>query len=273
MTMSNPGYIHGYSDAEAERLLHQAEFLAPFVLDALPLDGVPTVLEVGVGVGAETRLIRQRFPSLQVTGVDISQASLERARRNLADEPAGAVQLVRASGTKLPFADGTFDAAVFIWVLEHVPDPQAVLNEVVRCLRPGGRVVAIEVYNQTLLVEPRHRLIDDYFAALCEVQRSGGGHPDIAPRLPELAARAGLSQIEFKLRPALGDGRDPAQRTALLRYFRDLCRSAEPQLREANAFPVDKIADVWRAFDEVIASPEALLCYVAGRLEAKKKGS
>jgi len=262
-------YIHGYTDAEAERLLKQAEFLAPFVME-LPLDGVTSVLEVGVGVGAETRLLRHRWPRLRVTGVDVSQGSLLRARQTLAGEPSDAVTLARASGTQLPFADGTFDAVLFVWVLEHVPDPQAVMSDAARVVKPGGRVLAVEVYNQTLLIEPRHAAIDDYFAALSATQAASGGHPNIAPRLPELAARAGLELVEFKLVSALGDGRDPAQRTAWLRYFEGLLRSAEPQIRAAGTFPTGRIPDVWRGFDEVVASPDALLCYVGGRLEARR---
>jgi ubiquinone/menaquinone biosynthesis C-methylase UbiE len=270
--MSAPkGYIHGYSDDEAERLLAQARFLAPFVIEGLPLDGVTRVLEVGVGVGAETQLLRARWPELRITGVDVSQGSLERAHQTLRDQPRGAVELLRASGAHLPFADGEFEAALFIWVLEHVPDPQAVLRDVARCLQPGGRVIAAEVYNRTLLIEPRHAVIDDYFEALNEVQRRGGGHPDIAPRLPEMIARAGLELVEFRLTPVLGDARDPAQRTALIRYFEGIFRSAEPQIRAAGGFDPSRISAVWRAFDEVVASPDALLSYAGGRVVARKR--
>jgi SAM-dependent methyltransferase len=261
-------YIHGYTDEEAERLVRQAEFLEPFVFDGMALDGVGSLLEVGVGVGAETRLMLRRWPSLRVTGVDVSQESLERARQTLRGSP---VKLLRAAGSRLPFADGSFDAAVFIWVLEHVRDPQAVVNEVARVVRPGGRVIAVEVFNKSLLVEPRHQVIDDYFDALSATQARGGGHPNIAPRLPELAARAGLDLVEFKMVPALADGRDPTRRVEWLRYFEGLFRSAEPQIRAAGSFSVERIADVWRAFDEVVASPEGLLCYVGGRLHARKR--
>jgi SAM-dependent methyltransferase len=272
MTMSDvPGYIHGYTDEEAQRLIDQAEFLAPWVFDGVALDGVRTLLEVGMGVGAETRLLRARWPALHVTGVDVSEGQLARARRTLADDLAsGHVRLVRAFGNRLPLADDSFDAAFFIWVLEHVADPQAVLAEATRCLKPGGRVTAIEVYNRSLLVEPNGAIIHDYFAALSEAQRRGGGHPDIAARLPSLATGAGLEVTSFRLFSTLGDRRDPKRRTALLRYFQGLLRSAEPQIRASGLFPEERIEDVWRAFDEVVAAPDALLCYIGGQLEARK---
>lgn len=265
------GYIHGYSDAEAERLLRQAEFLAPYVLDDIDLAGVRTLVEVGVGVGAETRLLLRRWPLLHVLGVDVSLGSLLRARTTLAGAlEERRVHLLRASGAELPLPDGVADAALFIWVLEHVPDPQAVIADAARCLRPGGRLIAAEVYNRTLLIEPEQPLINQYFAALSEVQRRGGGHPDIAPRLPAMAARAGLEVTSFRLLPALGDGRDPARRDALIRYFEGICRSAEPQIRAAGAFPAARIPEVWAAFDEVMRAPDRLLSYAGGRLEARK---
>src|SRR5947199_9712465 len=107
---TKPGYIHGYSDLEAQRLLDQAEFLAPWVLDGVNLDAIGTLLEVGVGVGAETRLLRRRWPGLKVIGIDISDGQLGHARRVLADDlAAGAIELVRASGTELPLRDGVAD--------------------------------------------------------------------------------------------------------------------------------------------------------------------
>src|SRR4051812_36693575 len=105
--MSEPsGYIHGYTDEEAERLIAQAEFLARWVFDGVDLDGVGTLLEVGMGVGAETRLLRARWPRLRVVGCDISDGQLAHARRVLADDVAsGAVELLRASATAVPLPD------------------------------------------------------------------------------------------------------------------------------------------------------------------------
>src|SRR5207249_7565176 len=99
---------HGESDAESERLLKQAEILSKWVLDDLDLSG--RVLEIGIGVGAETRLYRPRFP-VRVVGVDYSMHQLARARRNLGPE----VALVRASGARLPLAGDSFDHVLLIW--------------------------------------------------------------------------------------------------------------------------------------------------------------
>src|ERR1700744_1972926 len=132
-----PGYIHGYTDEEAQRLIDQAEFLAPWVFDGVGLEGVRTLLEVGMGVGAETRLLRARWPELHVVGCDISEAQLGHARRVLAEDVAsGAVELIRASATAVPVASATADAAFVCWLLEHVPEPAAVMRECARVVKP-----------------------------------------------------------------------------------------------------------------------------------------
>src|SRR6185503_15376443 len=154
-----PGYIHGYTDEEAQRLIDQAEFLAPWVFDGVDLGGARTLLEVGMGVGAETRLLRARWPELRVVGCDIADGQLAHARRVLAhDVAAGQVELIRASATALPLPAASADAGFVCWLLEHVAEPAAVMREVARVVRPGGRVFVTEVHNNSLTLEPTQPL-------------------------------------------------------------------------------------------------------------------
>jgi ubiquinone/menaquinone biosynthesis C-methylase UbiE len=264
------GYIHGYSEAEGTRLIEQAEFLAPWVFDGVDLSQRRRLLEVGVGVGAETRLIRARWPQLHVVGIDVSAEQLERARRLLADDiRAGAVELLHHSATDLPVAEGSCDAGFICWLLEHVADPLRVLEECARVLQPGSPVFVTEVYNASLTIEPRQPLIEDYWRALNRQQRRAGGHPNIGARLGELAFRAGLEVLSFRFLPVLGDARDPVKRLERLRYFQTLLRSAEPELRAAHAFDEAQLPSVWAAFDAVEADPDALICYTMAKLEAR----
>jgi ubiquinone/menaquinone biosynthesis C-methylase UbiE len=264
------GYIHGYSDDEAERLVAQAEYLAPWVFDGVRLDGVRTLLEVGVGVGAETRLIRARWPELRIIGVDISAHQLRHAWRLLGEDlRARHVLLARASGGALPFVDDAADAGFVCWLLEHVPDPASVLRECARVVRPGGSVFVTEVYNASLMIEPCQPVIERYWAAANATQRRAGGHPNIGARLAELADHAGMEVLSHRFVPVLGDGRNPAQRRVQLDYFRELLRSSTSQVIGAGEFAAADLVDLWAAFERVNRAEDAIICYTMSKLEAR----
>ena len=268
-----PGYLHGYTDEEAQRLIDQAEFLAPWVFDGVDLAGAGTLLEVGMGVGAETRLLRARWPELRVVGCDISAGQVAHARRVLAaDIAAGKVEVLRASATAVPLPAAAADGAFVCWLLEHVPDPAAVMREVARVVRPGGRVFVTEVYNHSLTLEPTQPLLERFWSAYNETQRRAGGHPNIGGRLGELAAAAGLEIVSYRFLPVQGDARNRQRRAEIMRYFLTLMKSAEPQVLAAGLFDARELPEVWASWERVLAAPDGLFCYTMSKLEARVPG-
>jgi ubiquinone/menaquinone biosynthesis C-methylase UbiE len=99
------------------------------------------VADIGTGTGFVAAglapLVRQ------VVAVDGSAAMLEAARRNLSGFANVTIRL--ADGAKLPFEDGSLDAVFANMYLHHCTDPRAAVTEMVRVLRPGGRLVMTDM--------------------------------------------------------------------------------------------------------------------------------
>jgi phosphatidylethanolamine/phosphatidyl-N-methylethanolamine N-methyltransferase len=100
------------------------------------------VIEVGVGTGLSLPLVP---PGCRLTGIDFSRAMLQRARRRLHQARAAHCDavLVEADGSRLPFGDRTFDAAIAPFVVSAAPEPVPLLHEMVRVCRPGARLVVL----------------------------------------------------------------------------------------------------------------------------------
>lgn len=97
------------------------------------------LLDFGCGDGALAGILHRRL-GVQVTGVDTSAQGIELASRMFAERGMpGEFKLIGGYDTGLP--DGSFDIAVCSEVIEHVPDPSALLAELRRVVVPGGHVV------------------------------------------------------------------------------------------------------------------------------------
>ncbi|TAM59477.1 class I SAM-dependent methyltransferase [bacterium] len=94
------------------------------------------VLDVGIGTGrGSIPLLAQGF---QVTGIDSSQAMLDRCRQEAGAAP---IELLQADLAGLPFPDASFDTLLSLNVLVHFPHWRGVLREWARVVRPGGVMI------------------------------------------------------------------------------------------------------------------------------------
>tara|TARA_Y100001934_G_scaffold16682_1_gene19954 strand:- start:1753 stop:2511 length:759 start_codon:yes stop_codon:yes gene_type:complete len=105
-------------------------------------NGPSHVLDCGVGTGALSRALTDVLDSpFALTAVDVSDQMLTRAETALNGTNAETTTC-QANATELPFADESFDMAMTAHMLEHLPEPEAALFEMVRVLKPGGRFFA-----------------------------------------------------------------------------------------------------------------------------------
>jgi ubiquinone/menaquinone biosynthesis C-methylase UbiE len=107
-----------------------------------PVPNGGKLLEVGCGTGHGSEYFSSK--GFEVTGIDISEPMVAVARqRNVA---GGTFDV--ADAERLPFADGVFDVAVAITVLEFVADSARVVSEMVRCVKKSGGVLIFGVLNR-----------------------------------------------------------------------------------------------------------------------------
>lgn len=125
------GFVTGH-EALAGRLIRPRAF---------DVRGCKRILDAACGNGRYSRfLLRRADPDAVLTAFDLSPRMLRRARRRLKSDR---VSHVVADLTRLPYANGSFDAVVCGWVLEHLPEPRAGLRELARVLQPGGRLLLL----------------------------------------------------------------------------------------------------------------------------------
>lgn len=173
------------------------------------LSAVVSVLDVGCGQGHWGRLLDAvTAPDATTVGVDFEPEWVaEASRQAQAAGLAGRFRYEEGSASSLPFADGSFDLVTCQTVLIHVPDPEAVIGEMVRVTRPGGLVLAAEPNNRAgLLVEtpPAVDLGSDlatrrlafYLTCARGKVALGEGDDSVGDRVPGCFAAAGLESIQ-----------------------------------------------------------------------------
>ena len=124
------------------------------ILADLELRGDERVLDLGCGRGAVLLMAAQLLPQGRAVGIDLWRADQtgngpEVTRRNAEREGvAGRVEVLTGDVTRLPFDDNTFDVVVSSLVLHNIDsasDRQTAVDEAVRTLRPGGRLVIADL--------------------------------------------------------------------------------------------------------------------------------
>jgi ubiquinone/menaquinone biosynthesis C-methylase UbiE len=147
------------------------------VLDlSLPQQGRLEALDIGCGTGFLSLELWAR--GHRVTAIDFAPAMLERARSKAAEQGAS-IGFGQADAEALPFAPERFDLAVSRHLLWTLPHPEAAINEWVRILRPGGRLVIVDGEADVGAAPPPHT----------DARRSTE-YAGIGDRLPFLAGRS-----------------------------------------------------------------------------------
>lgn len=170
-----------------------ATFVADLLAQALPrgaFDG--PLLDLGSGTAQIPIALCRRSPEAIVVATDLAESMLALARRNVAAAGLAArIEVRRADGKRLPFADGAFAATLSNSIVHHIPEPSDVLAEAVRVTRRGGLLFFRDLLRPESDAEVRH-LVATYAAGANDHQRA----------LFDASLRAALSLEEVRERVA-----------------------------------------------------------------------
>lgn len=204
-------YVHGYSDHETRRLGDQADTLAALLHSGTAYPPGSEVLEVGCGVGAQTAHLVTASPRAHFTAVDVSAASLARARARItAHAPDAHISWYHADLFELPFPEAAFDHVFVCFVLEHLAAPHRALTALRRVLRPGGTLTVIEGDHGSAFFHPDSVHARAAIDCQVELQSAAGGNALIGRSLHPLVTAAGFENVVVRPRTVYADRSRPA---------------------------------------------------------------
>lgn len=203
-------YIHGSSSTERQRLALMNELINARCLQAVQLRQEPLVLDVGAGTGQFTRLMSQHLPlSSRIVAVERNPEQRDAALQLTATQAGSAalgcnIDFRLGDAFDLPLSPaewGRFDLAHTRFLLEHVVNPLGVVQQMVKAVRPGGRIVLLDDDHDLLRFWPEPPGLVDVWQAYFESYRAIGNDPLIGRKLPQLLHQAGAvpSRIDYVL--------------------------------------------------------------------------
>lgn len=161
-------------------------------------------LEIGVGTGIVAEPLARG--GRVVVGIDLSPVMLQAGRARLG------ARVAVGDALHLPFADASVDDVYSVWVLHLVSDVAAVLSEVARVLRPGGRYVVVG----TSRPQPGDLQDVDPIMERMRVQLQGQARQDAEERVERLATDAGFRVSDRTFVEVVFDSEPPAQLIGLI---------------------------------------------------------
>ena len=243
-------YLFGHSDRELERLQLQARCLEGLTRRLIRECGVKAgmrVLDIGTGVGDVAMLLAEAVGANgRVVGVDAEERALQTARRRA--EEAGFTQIEFVVGTDQTLNDhAPFDAAIGRCVLQHQPDPTAMVRRAASAVKSGGIVAFMEpashVANQSI---SQSELVRAGTESLMRFIRAALPNYDIAGRIIPCFIDAGLPEPRV-----LWESIVPGSDTTYLRWFVATYETALPLMERFGTID-PTVGDPATLFDRIL---------------------
>jgi SAM-dependent methyltransferase len=200
MSPEAASYIHGSAPDEQRRLSLLNDILNDACLRELNLLGGERILDIGSGLGQFTRAMARVAGSRgRVVGIEQNPAQLAEARRLAAiDRETDLAELRQGDALALPLGEeewGSFDVAHARFLLEHVPDPLAVVRMMARAVRPSGRIALADDDHDLLRLWPEPPGFMAVWQAYIRTYDRLGNDPFVGRRLVSLLHAAGATPV------------------------------------------------------------------------------
>jgi ubiquinone/menaquinone biosynthesis C-methylase UbiE len=145
-------------DAQARAIWPQERTHLVHVIPKAGLD----VLDVGCGTGEIASRIVAEFSPSHVTGIDLAESHIRRARE--LHGKISSLTFEQGDATALRYRNDSFDAALCRHMLQAVPDATAVIREMIRVVKPGGMIYALAEDYGMLFFHPTKYDTDEFFS-------------------------------------------------------------------------------------------------------------
>jgi ubiquinone/menaquinone biosynthesis C-methylase UbiE len=260
LTTATGTYLLGASTGEQQRMLYQGEMFraeSAELLDRCGLSPGGRAIDVGCGPLGVLDLLAERVgPDGSLVGLDGSPQMLAAAGRSLAARGIGNAQLVQGDAGEINLPDGAFDLAHTRLVLMNVPDAGAVVDEMVRVVRPGGFVALQDVDWVSRICEPAHPAWDRLVEVLAELWRRRGTDVYLGRRLASMLRHRGCVEVGVHAVAKVFQHGDPYQMLVVERA--EICRRP---LVEAGLIGPDELGDRIEALRAHLSRPDTLVLH------------
>ena len=189
-------------EAEIRRLYNQASFSPQKELNILHQFGLKdgmSVLELGSGPGFVSEWLSGAVPNGSLTCLELDPALIEYSEQYLKTKSRSAYRIVQGSILEMEFPDSTFDFAFARLVFVHMKDPVRAAKEVLRVLKPAGKLVVSDTdFALNHITDPHMPEVQPLLEKILTYQVSRGRPVMFGRRLWHILKLAGFRDIEIE---------------------------------------------------------------------------
>lgn len=177
-------FHNGYwDDPDSEVPIGEAaDRMTDIIIEKLKIGPGSHVLDVGCGVGGPGVRIA-RLTGARVTGISVSREQIEVANSFAESERlAERVVFQYADAMEMPFPAQSFDAAVALESIAHMPDRGQVLSQICRSLRPGGRLVLTDFFERAPVPAAKQPVVERFLSNIMATVARAEDYPPLFRR-------------------------------------------------------------------------------------------